>query len=289
MIKYIKAEHKKSFPYYLKKLIAFTNGRLHNNGIRAYWWNSLPNAGDLIVPFLFRHYGMTPIHTDKHYAEIITCGSVLQKMPQTYQGIILGAGILNPSIEVHLPDARILALRGKMTRDWIGASNDTVLGDPGLLVDRLFKTKNVKQFKVGLIPHYLHKDNHSINSFAQKNENDLVMIDIQKKPKHVLKMIAQCDYIISTALHGLIFADTLGIPSVWLMLDEYPSYESKFKYLDYYSALEEDREPNFISDKTTLSDLIKHAQLSSPAKVRQVKQQLNSLFLKMRDEFQIST
>lgn len=274
----------KSIPYYLKKLIAIAESRVQNNGIRAYWWNAVPNAGDLIVPLLLRQYGLTPIHTPKSYADLISCGSVLQNVPEDFEGTILGSGILTPSIEVYLPKANILALRGELTRDWIKAPSDVPLGDPGLLASSLIKTPVDKHYKVGIVPHYLDKGTPNIDQLFQKNKKEVLLIDIQRHPIKVLKDIAQCDYIFSTALHGLIFADALGIPSVWLTLDENPSYAKKFKYLDYYSAFQESRQPYYLTNNTELSELIAQAYYSSPSKIQQVKQRLDSLFLNINQQ-----
>jgi hypothetical protein len=53
----------------------------------------------------------------------------------------------------------------------------------------------------------------------------------------VVKAISECKLILSQSLHGLIVADALGIPNVWIE----PSSKmigGEFKFHDYFSTIE---------------------------------------------------
>lgn len=272
------------YPYYLAKLGATVKGKALHNGVRAYWWDFLPNAGDLITPYLLRHYGLTPIHTWKDYAGVLSCGSILQNLPEDFSGYIIGSGLLNPESAVHFKKAKILAVRGALTRDRIGAPKDLPLGDPGLLANQLCAERQNKEYAAGFVPHYSDKTNPIILALLKKYPKDLHFIDIQHNPKRVLKEIDKCECIFSTSLHGLVFADALQIPSAWVVLGDPPSASKRFKYLDYNSALKREQQPIVLKGDEPLSSLVGKAERPAKVILEEVQQRLDSVFLKFRDE-----
>ena len=80
-------------------------------------------------------------------------------------------------------------------------------------------------------------------------------IDVQNETKQVLKEISQCKYIISTSLHGLIIADSYGIPNCWCEISDRILGE-RFKFHDYFSSFGTDR--NFFDLRDgTFPDIVK--------------------------------
>jgi hypothetical protein len=272
------------FGYYVKKITAITEGKIRKNGVKAYWWDFVPNAGDLITPVLLRHYGLTPIHTWKDYAEVLSCGSILQNLPDEFSGTIIGSGILNPSVSVNLNNATILALRGEMTRDHIGASKETPLGDPGLLADKLLSKKQKKRYVAGIAPHFSDKNNPKILDLYKRYSKDLHVIDIQQDPIKVIEQIDQCEVILSTALHGLVFADALDIPNVWIVLADSLLPSKAFKYLDYNTALNREQTPYLLTGQEKLTSLIKHANKPAQNNLKSTKKRLDSVFRQFSEE-----
>ena len=61
------------------------------------------------------------------------------------------------------------------------------------------------------------------------------MIDVQDTPQNVVEKIAKCKTIISSSLHGLIIADSLGIPNVHVVVTD-KLLGDGFKFDDYYSS-----------------------------------------------------
>jgi len=112
-------------------------------------------------------------------------------------------------------------------------SENTVTADPGLLAGRLTDTSDiVKKYALGVIPHYVDKNNPLLSKIDVK---DSTILDIQQSPETFIKTIAQCENVISSSLHGLIAADSLGIPSVRMILSD-NIHGGDFKFNDYYSA-----------------------------------------------------
>lgn len=68
-----------------------------------------------------------------------------------------------------------------------------------------------------------------------------------------MRDLAKCKRIVSSALHPLIAADSLGIPNMWVRLHEQTT--SKYKFEDYYSAIGKCKTPVYlyeIDSKTLL-------------------------------------
>lgn len=272
------------FGYYIKKITAITKGKIQKNGIRAYWWDFVPNAGDLINPALLSYYGLTAIHTWKAYADVLSCGSILQNLPNEFSGTIIGSGILNPSIPVNLNKATILALRGKMTRDHIDAPKEIPLGDPGLLAANLLSERQKKHYAAGIVPHFADKENSKVLRLIERYPKTLHVIDIQQDPINVLKEIDQCEVIFSTSLHGLVFADALGIPCTWIVLDDPFLSSNAFKYLDYNSALDREQAPVLLTGEEKIESFMMRANQPSTDILENVKQRLDSIFRRFSEE-----
>lgn len=133
---------------------------------------------------------------------------------------------------------QIFALRGELTKSrlekLLGMKLDKIpLGDPGLLVSELIGGgRKEKLYKLGIIPHYVDKNSKYLSKINVKNST---IIDVQEEPLDVLKKIMACEYIISSSLHGLIAADSMGIPNVRMIISN-KIVGGDYKYKDYYSV-----------------------------------------------------
>ena len=114
-----------------------------------------------------------------------------------------------------------------------GLKGQPVLGDPGLLASSLVKKPALKTIRVGIIPHINHRNSPEIASLLSLIPGSRV-IDVFSPVKQVLEEIASCEFVLSTSLHGLIVADSYGVPNQWLCMKRYPQWE--FKFRDYYSS-----------------------------------------------------
>lgn len=107
------------------------------------------------------------------------------------------------------------------------------LGDPGLLASTLIDASG-KKYKVGIIPHHIELS-FSIWSALQKSIKNSIIIDVSQNPLQILKQISQCEIIVSSALHGLIAADSFGIPNRRIIASN-KLIGGDYKFNDYYSA-----------------------------------------------------
>ena len=97
-----------------------------------------------------------------------------------------------------------------------------------------------KKYFVGIVPHRWDKDQEVFKKMLKHYPNSKI-IDVQNNPVQVLKEISECEYIISTSLHGLIVSDSYAIPNCWCEISDRVLGEG-FKFHDYFSSFGTDRE-----------------------------------------------
>jgi pyruvyltransferase len=271
------------YRYRFQHIASSIVGDLNHNKLNAFWELRNSNAGDFVTPLLLKRYGFTPVHSYPQETLVFSCGSLMEKVPKDFSGFILGTGFMYRDSIRSIDKARILAVRGELTRNKIGAPKDTILGDPGLLVSRFLSRRQKKDYKLGIVPHFIDKKDKRIDRICEKHNRDVLLIDIQRRPIEVLQNIDKCEYILSSSLHGLVFADSLDIPNVWIVLSGRVSGEG-FKFYDYNSALGKDQSPVIVTGDETLSDFIKQAIAPSSSTVEDVKTRLDHVFCLLREE-----
>jgi pyruvyltransferase len=195
------------------------------------------NLGDKLTPLLLDYFGVSFEWVPPDKAKLFGIGSVLHLVPPRYRGIVWSTGALFGSDSHDLSGAQVLALRGRLTLSLVKCrERDAVcLGDGGLLASLFFRPCR-KHYKLGVIPHYAHADEPVFTDLARHSE--IRRIDICDEPRSVIQQIGQCEHILSSSLHGLIIADSLGIPNRWIDAASNSSkiLGSGFKFRDYYSV-----------------------------------------------------
>lgn len=202
--------------------------------MRAYSWRDTrlvqENFGDEITGLLLRKLGQDHVWSPPERAELVVTGSVLEHLPTHWTGSICGAGKLHENSKVYLPDARVFALRGKLTAASVrGLKGNVVLGDPGLLLPKFIRQPQAK-YDLGVIPHWSDTELRHRFSYGR-------FIDPCQPPEKVIAEIISCKRIISSSLHGIIVADAYGIPRQAELFSNAGSEGGDFKYRDYASAL----------------------------------------------------
>jgi hypothetical protein len=197
---------------------------------------------------------------------VVAVGSLLEPpfwpgdSAKTFRGTIWGTGRMEGKMPIAFPNARIAAVRGRLTAETLDGPvpEDVVLGEPGLLV-RMFYRKATPTHKLGLIPHWSQRG-HPVFQAVAATSTEIKLIDICRPIQEVIDEAARCEAILASALHGLILADALEKPNHWLRfersnLDHLGTPE--FKYRDYYTVFGlEEIEPMTISAEDTLDTLL---------------------------------
>lgn len=212
--------------------------------------NRCGNAGDMVARTLVQHFWRRHFRWSPRYwgrgleivlpdqADVVATGSILQGLPPTYTGIVWGTGLLFEHQRANLPEADIRAVRGYLTAARVnGGLTDVAVGDTALLVSELpFPKGDGKRYEVGIVPHYVDAENQGVRDWLARLPGDTTAIDICSRVPDVLRAISECRYILSSSLHGLVFADALGIPNAWIVLSNRVGEGSTFKFRDYYSV-----------------------------------------------------
>ena len=134
---------------------------------------------------------------------------------------------------------KFISLRGELTKASVERIirkdlSNIVLGDLGLLASYLLpEEKSEKIYDLGICPHYHDKGNPIFQEIQKKYPNSIIL-DTQTDPIEFVKKLSQCKCIISTGLHSLVCADSLGIPNLWCRISETTTTTTPHKYKDYY-------------------------------------------------------
>jgi len=228
--------YRRRFRQMRRAAIAAAHSPMWRDGIvvPAHWWDGHPNFGDELTPWLLPNYGVLPIHRVASRAQLAGVGSILEFLPTDWSGAVWGSGLMHG--EPHpLPNARVLAVRGHLTRDLIGAPEDVALGDPGILVGRVQRRPELR-WDVALVPHGHHRAHVPFLGLAHSARLRVRVVNVHQPAARVVREIAASGLVITTSLHGLVTADAYGIPAVWTTLEP-PLGGGAFKFHDYESVV----------------------------------------------------
>jgi len=250
--------------------------------INAYWYDRIVNFGDLLTPSILIQLGLIPINSNKNDSDIISTGSILDNLSEDYNGYIIGSGLMY-DVKRKFPNAKIRAVRGELTRSRIGAPMNIVLADPGIIADDLIKERLEKKYELGIVPHYMDKNNENIKHIFNRYYKEILIIDVQRNPKQVISDIDKCCFILSSSLHGLVVADSLDIPNAWVVLSD-KVLGNGFKFYDYQSAFYRETGPYKISGYEKLNELRSITKKPHPI-ITDIKYNLHQVFNVFRDEY----
>lgn len=222
------------------------------------YYAKLANMGDLLSPMIIEHcFGYRVERASFLTGEICAVGSCLaqyklhgtplMKAQQTLNGFthptvrVWGTGFINYSDcegRFFKRNMRFHAVRGELTRKnverMLGRKLDIPTGDAGILASELLGELPEKKYDIGIIPHICDLNEELVHTAARRYDNS-ILINVKDEPLEVIKQLAQCRTVISSSLHGLIVADSLGIPNMHVLFSDRPLGDG-YKFDDYYSA-----------------------------------------------------
>ena len=216
--------------------------------LRVYFYDS-SNFGDALNIPLFRFFNQGCRYAPPYFADACAIGSILDDLLLTKSMCrngrtlhVYGSGFMHgeSSEKEFCRPLEIHALRGKLSRarceEILGCSLKHVpLGDPGLLIPYIFpEAREEKKYDVGIISHYAD-DAALLRQRVNLKELSSMFIDVTQPPESFIREVSQCRFILSSAMHGLICADSLGIPNAHVIMSDNVKGKG-FKFHDYYSV-----------------------------------------------------
>ena len=240
------------------------------SNIPLFWWNAkgkkfdhiegdrLFNAGNvgdiaskIIVERISNSATSVPKKGDR---KLLSIGSILQNASDG--DTVWGSGIKGGTggFKNKVNQLFVHAVRGPLSEQFlrkngIDVSNIKALFDPGCLIPYLYAdqlSQSVsKKRSLCIIPHY--RDDFTL----RKKYPDLAesFLSVDSMPLDFVKKLQGAELVISSSLHGIIFAESLGIPAKWLATI---NGEDELKYYDYYYGTDRYNVKRFTSIEAAL-------------------------------------
>ena len=262
---YVKSGFNKLFTKILMFLReVFTKNIIVHACIYFDWGKIMPrNWGDDINYHLLKllaHKNIIPydqsiLSNRKHKTCYMCIGSTIT-FNHVDETIIWGAGVIDPTKELKHKPTKVLAVRGPLSRKYLlenGVDCPEVYGDPALLIPKIYSPKVTKRYKIGIIPHYDDFDNPVLDHLKLDKSILFIKLEGYSKWTDVLDQIVNCDYIVSSSLHGLIISEAYGIPNLWVDISG-ALMGGHFKFHDFFLSIGEDRQAPFKLTCETMPD-----------------------------------
>lgn len=222
----------------LRNKNTITGNKIKNKRVNLEWWNKKQNLGDVLSPIVYEWMlRSNQIEIDQATREtkhLLCIGSVIGM--GNFDAVVWGSGIHTFKTIKDVVDQRkyrkydIRAVRGPITASVLktcGYECPKVYGDPAILMTEIYSPQKVeKKYKISAILHIEHQNIEKPDDIHYINMNT---IDY----KNVIDEIMLSEKVISSSLHGIILAETYGVPTVFLsegMEDEL------LKFYDWYYA-----------------------------------------------------
>lgn len=242
--------------------------------IKAWFSDAVLNFGDFLTPWLIGGVTGRPVVNTRWFPKsegaILGVGSILGYVSEGHRKIkVWGSGLIDGENLNHVAAklkssdlSHVYACRGKVTLDFFeknGFSCDKVLGDPGLIVNDIYSSSIKSKYKYCIVPHYVHYE-----LFKDVEIQDCVVIDVRESLTSVIGKIASSENVISSSLHGLIIAQSFGIP--WRHMHVKGARKligDKYKFIDFYSIFNGEFQSSEISsDEINALNIMKIFNLS---------------------------
>jgi pyruvyltransferase len=229
--------------FYICTLLPITTceavGNTDSKGLPLYYWQqkAFVNFGDYLSLMLVERIVGTPVKVHQNYPQnkmkvLHAIGSILSFAKN--DDIIWGSGVNGKVLQkkdykFHCLDVR--SVRGPLSRAFLWENFQIqcpeIYGDPALLTPYFFpefKRAEQPRYPYIIIPHY------SETHYFSKEDYDNVVYPTDPWDE-VISKILDSEFVISSAMHGIIVAEAYGIPARQLRITE---NEPLFKYMDYY-------------------------------------------------------
>lgn len=197
-------------------------------------YNLGDSLGEVIIRYLLEKKGIDidkPVSSTKH---LYCVGTNIHGGWQS--ATIWGSGIFPPQnwakrflMKLSRRKLDIRAVRGPLTKQILDGqrfSCPNIFGDPAILMPMIYNPCKEKKYKYIVIPQFVvEKD------FREKHPNEHMVSMNTNDYKAVIDEIVASEIVYTSSLHGIILAESYGVPAVF-----FRGLKKKvdFKYYDYY-------------------------------------------------------
>ena len=221
-----------------------------------FWWNavqksfdgkfgnrnfSIGNFGDIASrDIVERVSGLTTRCCTVGGPKLLAVGSIMHNARDG--DVVWGSGVKGTHRTMHesVKTLDVRAVRGPLSADTLRSqgfdmSKVSHVFDPGCLVAHLFASE-IAAYDVGrndhlgsirVVPHY--RDDIFFRRMYPEHVRSFISVD--DTPQGMVEKMLGAEAVFSSSLHGIVFAESLGIPAYWLTPH---GGEDTFKYYDYY-------------------------------------------------------
>lgn len=184
--------------------------------IKAYWCSN-DNFGDAATPYIIKKLSgekakFIDERDDKTYRCLVT-GSIIG-LDKISKSLVWGCGMPWKTDKLK-PAFAYLMVRGPLTFKRVIKQTGykaACIGDPVLLLPRLYSPVVEKKYKLGIIPSWIDME------IAKKYyaDSNYKIINIMKPVEHVIDSLSECETTICSCLHGIIACAAYGVPTRWV-------------------------------------------------------------------------
>lgn len=227
-----------------KKSLFMRRSNVNKDPIKLYWWSNyakgIANFGDEVTKdLLLKIYGYRSVFAPPNEAEVVGAGSILEIVLEQHKDnrpYIWGSGYMwEEDHKGSLDNLVFCAVRGANTKKRLGSNKSSViLGDPGLLASIVYPRSRYQSGKIGVVAHFVDLNEPLVEQI--KNDPRFMIINPLRSASDVALSITSCKFVLSSSLHGLIFADSFNIPNAHIRFSDKVA-GGTYKFEDYYSAI----------------------------------------------------
>ena len=215
------------------------SNRAKKGKVNLNYWSEAYNLGDTLSPIVVQSMldkkGLDYSAKDNLKVHLYAIGSILTAGIQDCT--VWGSGIISANLLYRIKNRKldIRAVRGPLTRYMLedcGYIVPQVYGDPAILMPEIYYPSYIsKKWKYGLV---LHKDD-DLKKVKTNLHKKIKLLNICTNDfKGFINDLCSVELVISSSLHGIILAESYGIPAIWIR----PMNDYSFKFVDWYYSTE---------------------------------------------------
>lgn len=214
-----------------------------------YWKNKAGNVGDDLNPWLFNQL-LPNTFVKQSDTTLVAIGTlindVLVERAAAKKIILFSTGVgYGRQHFARLPQINdtwdVYCLRGPLSAQALQVSPELAITDGALLIRRFFKPEDYqKKHKFSFMPHLWQAIGGGKSWQAVCKQLNIQYIDPRWSVEKVMTCIGESEVMLTEAMHGAIFADSLRVP--WIAVHTSPDVLG-FKWLDWCLSIQVPYQP----------------------------------------------